>query len=139
MGPAVLHFRMSLRDRHLQRSVRHFEGNKFLPVPGPDKSSSGFEALVERGCRQWGEQSEDGQARGPGSDFLQRTFGHPSRVIVHAKNKRGDRVDIAFSKPFQHGSILAGLVESLVHVFEIGWIDGLHADEYPLSSRSRNE
>src|SRR5271155_6267259 len=39
-GPSILHLGMSLRDAHLQRGVRHFKRNEFLPVLRPRQSPS---------------------------------------------------------------------------------------------------
>ena len=40
---------------------------------------------------------------------------------------------------FEHGGVLAGLVESFIYVFEVGGIDGLHADEDPLAAGGGDE
>ena len=44
--PAAFHFGVGFGDGHLERRVRHFEWNKFLPVLGTSQAASGFEAFV---------------------------------------------------------------------------------------------
>src|SRR5208337_1842925 len=76
---------------------------------------------------------------GPGADLPQGTVGDADGIVVHAEDERGDGVDIAFGEAFENGGVFARLIESLVDVFEIGGIDGLHADEDPLASGSGDE
>src|SRR5208337_1652374 len=76
---------------------------------------------------------------GPGADLPQGTVGDADGIVVHAEDERGDGVDIAFGEAFEDGGVFARLVESLVDVFEIGEIDGLHADEDPLASGSGDQ
>ena len=87
LGPSVFHFGVGFVDRHLQRRVGHGEGDEFLPVFGAGEAAGSFEALVERGRGQRREQAEDGQARGPGADLLERAFGDADGVVVHAENE----------------------------------------------------
>ena len=130
---------MSFLDGHLQRRVSHRKRNEFLPVLRPRQPPRGFQPLVERRRGQRREQAKDRQPGRPGANFLQRALGNSGRVVVHAENKRSDGVDVALRQPLEHGGIFARLVESLVHVGEIGGIDGLHADEDPLAARSRDQ
>src|SRR5262249_16082468 len=46
VSPAVVQFGMRFFDRHLQRSVRHCEGNEILPVPRTREPSGGLQPLV---------------------------------------------------------------------------------------------
>jgi len=39
----------------------------------------------------------------------------------------------------EHGRIFSGFVESLIHVFQVGRVDGLHADEDPFAPGVGNE
>ena len=71
--------------------------------------------------------------------MLQGTLGYPGGVVVHAENKRGNREDVAVRKPLKHCRIFAGLIEALVHVFQVGRIDGLHADKDPLATRGGDQ
>ena len=75
----------------------------------------------------------------PGANLREGALGHAGGVIVHAKDKRRDGIDVALGQAFQHGGVFAGLVESFVHVFEIGGIDRLHADEDPLAAGGGDE
>ena len=130
---------MSFVDGHLQRRVRHRKGNEFLPVLRAGQPPRGFQPFVQGRCRQWGHQTEDRQPRRPSTNLLQRSLRHARRVIVHAKDKRGNRENVASGEPIEHRGIFTGLVESLLHVSKVGGIDGLHADEDPLASRCRDQ
>src|SRR6266852_3278468 len=130
---------MSLRDGHLQRCVGHFKWDKLLPVLRPGKPPCGLKPRVKRRRRQGREQAKDGQPWGPGANLLQRPFSTPGRVVVHAEDEGGDRINIALGEPLEHGRILTRLVEPLVYAREVRRVDGLHADENPLATRGCNE
>src|ERR1700722_19191293 len=72
-------------------------------------------------------------------NFLKRPLCDARGVVVHAENEGSDRKNIAVGEPLKHSCVLTGFVESLVHAGEVGGVDGLHSDEYPLAARSRNE
>ena len=67
--------------------------------------------------------------------MLQCAFADAHGVIVHAEDERSNRVHVALGEALEHCGILAGLVEPFVDIFEIGGINGLHADEDPLATR----
>ena len=69
----------------------------------------------------------------------QRALGDSDGVVVHAENKRSDRVDIALCQPLQHGGVLARLIESFIDVFQIGGVDGFHTDKDPLAAGGRDQ
>src|SRR5439155_3847123 len=98
-----------------------------------------FQALVELGCGQRRQQAEDGETRGPSANLFECALGDGGGVVVHAEDKRSNRVNVAFGEALEHGGVLTGLVESLVDVFEIDGVDGFHADEDPLASRSGDQ
>ena len=83
--PATFHFGVGFGDGHLERRVRHFEWNKFLPVLGTSQATGGFEAFVKRRGGERREQAEDGKTRRPGANFVESAIGDAGRVVVHAK------------------------------------------------------
>src|SRR6266568_1133563 len=139
MSPSVFNLSMSLRDGHLQRRVGHFKWDKLLPVFRPRQSPCGRKPLVKRRRRQGREQAKDGQPWGPSANLLQRPLRDPGRVVVHAEDEGGDRINIALGEPLEHGCILTRLVEPLVYARKVRRVDGLHADENPLATRGGNE
>src|SRR5258706_2493089 len=95
LGPAVFHFLVSLFDAHLEWSVRHSEGNKFLPMFGPSQAARGCETLQKRSARQRREQAEDRKPGGPGADLLECALGGADGIVIHAEDEGSDGVDIA--------------------------------------------
>ena len=79
----------------------------------PRKPSRFFQPLVKRGCRQGSEQSKDGQAGRPSANLLERAFGHADRVIIHAKDERSDRVDVAMARLWRTAAYSSGLLKPL--------------------------
>ena len=129
---------MSFGDGHFQRSVRHGKRYELLPVFGSRQAAGGFEPFVKRCGRQRGEQAKDRQPWRPGANLFQRAIGDAHSIVVHAKNERGNREDIALRQALEYGGILTGLVETFIHVFQIGRVDGFHADEDPLAAGGRD-
>src|SRR5712692_3788924 len=138
-GPAVLHLGVSFGDGHLEGCVGHGKGDELLPVFGAGQAAGGFEAFVERRGGERREQAEDGQAWRPSLNLVQGALGYTGGVVVHAKDEGGDGEDVALGEALEHGGILTGLVETFVDVFEVGGVDGLHADEDPLATRGGDE
>src|SRR6185312_13597923 len=132
--PTDAHLGVSFFDTHFQRRVSHREGYELLPVLHPREPPGSLKPLVERRRGQRRQQPEDRQAGRPTANLFQGPLCHAGRVIVHAENKRRDRIDIPLGKPLEHCRVLTRLVEALFHVREVRRIDGFHADEDPLSS-----
>src|SRR5260370_1105920 len=139
MSPPGSHFGMSFLNGHLQRRVRHREWYELLPVFWPRQSPGCLQSFVKRRRGQRSEQSKDGQSSRPGTNLLKRPLRDTYGVVVHAKNKRGDGINVAPGKPLEHGGILTRLVETLVYVGQACRIDGLPSDKDPLSAAGRNE
>src|SRR5262249_31330325 len=75
----------------------------------------------------------------PTPNLLKRPLSHPWRVIVHPEDEGSDRINVSPGESIEHGGILTGLVESLVHTGEVRRVNGFHADEDPLAPGSSNE
>src|SRR5229473_455551 len=117
----------------------HRKGNELLPVLRAGEPPSGFQLFVQGRPRQWGHQAKDRQPRRPSANFPQSSLRHARRVIVHAKDKRGDGKNIAPGQPVEHHSIFTWLVEAFFYVSKVGRIDGFHPDEDPLAARGRDQ
>src|SRR2546430_6447507 len=95
--------------------------------------------FVQGRRRKRGHQAKDRQPRRPGTNFLQGSLRYARRVIVHAKDKRGDGKNVALGEPIEHRGILTRLVEAFFYVGKVGWIYGFHSDEDPLAPRGRDQ
>src|SRR5713101_9660604 len=119
--------------------MSHGKRYELLPVFGAGQTACGFQALVKRRGGQRSQQAEDGQSWRPGLNLVQGALGNAGGVVVHAENERGDSEDVALRETLEDGGVLTGLVETLVDVFQVGGVDGLHADEDPFAARGGNE
>src|SRR6266550_4726994 len=115
----------------------HRKGNKLLPVLRTGEPPRGFQPFVQGRRRQWGQQAKNRQPRRPSANFLQSSLRHARRVIVHAKDKRGDGKNVAPGEPVEHHSIFTWFVKAFFYVSKVGRIDGFHSDEDPPASRAR--
>src|SRR5882724_1114334 len=106
---------------------------------GAGEAASDFQAFVERRGRKRSEQPENGEAWGPGANFLQGALGDSRRVVVHAEDEGSDGVNVALGQALEYGGVLAGFIEAFVDVGEIGGVDGLHADENPFATARGDE
>ena len=70
----------------------------FTRVSRPAASSRLYSGVAGNGVSS----PKMGKPRRPGAHLRQSALGHASRVIVHAKNKRRNRVNVAFRQPLQH-------------------------------------
>src|ERR1700675_2253648 len=59
MSPSVFYFRVSFRDRHLQRSVGHLERYELLPVLRARQSPGGLQPFVKRRRGQRRQQTKN--------------------------------------------------------------------------------
>src|SRR5713226_4866553 len=130
---------MSFVDAHLQRRMGHRKGNELLPVLRTREPPRGFQPLVQGRRRQWGHQAKDRQPRRPSANFLQSSLRHARRVIIHAKDKRGDGKNVAPGEPVEHHGIFTWLVEAFFYGSKVGRIDGFHSDEDPFASCGRDQ
>ena len=117
----------------------HGERDEFLPVLGTGQAAGDVKTLVERRARQRREQAENRQARRPGADLFERAFGGADGVVIHAEDERCDGVDVALARRSRTAAYSLRLVETFVDVFQVGGIDGLHADEDPLAAGGGDE
>src|SRR5216684_9023509 len=138
-SPPDSYLAMSFIDAHLQWRVRHRKGNELLPVLRTRQPPRGFQPFVERSRRQWRHHTKDRQPRRPSANLLESSFCHARRVIVHAKDKRGDGKNVAPGEPIEHHSIFTWLIEAFFYVSKVGRIDGFHSDEDPLASCGRDQ
>src|SRR5260370_26073295 len=58
---------------------------------------------------------------------------------VYGEDEGSDGEDVALGEALEGGGGLTGLVEAFVDVFEVGGVDGLHADEDPLAAGGGDE
>src|SRR5438876_3250263 len=79
----------------------HRKGNELLPVLRAGEPPRGFQLFVQGRRRKRGHQAKDRQPRRPTANFLQCSLGHSRRVIVHAKDKRGDGKNVALGEPIE--------------------------------------
>src|ERR1700730_12592571 len=138
-SPTMLYFGVGFVDGHLERSVGHGKGDELLPVLRARQSPGCLQPFVKGRGGQRGEQAEDGQAWRPGANLLQRSVCDTHGVVVHAEDEGSDGEDVALGEALEDGGVLAGLVETFVDVFEVGGVDGLHADEDPFATGGGDE
>src|ERR1051325_4838958 len=113
--------------------MSHLKRFEFEPVSWSREPPRRLKPSVKRRCRQRDERAKDRQTGRPGANLLKRALGHAWGIVIQPKNERGDRQNVALRQPFEHGLILARLVESLVDVGEVRGVNGFHADEYPFA------
>src|SRR5262245_48851309 len=109
----------------------HLKWCKFQPVSRSGKSARRRETFVKRGRGKWGQKPEDRQSRWPGANLIKSPAGHSCRVIVHAKDERGNRIKITPGQSLEHCRIFFWLVETFIDIGEIDRIDRLHPYEDP--------
>src|SRR3974377_643492 len=117
----------------------HRIGYEFKPVLRARKPSGRFESLVERRRGEWRKQAEDRQPRRPTANFLQSPLRHAWRVVVHAEDKRRNRIDVDLGNTIEDPGIFNRLVKSLFYIGKIGGIEGFHSNEDPLASSGCNQ
>src|SRR5438552_5346917 len=127
--------KMSIDEAH--NEVR--KGNELLPVLRAGEPPRGFQLFEQGRRRKRGHQAKDRQSRRPSTNFPQSSLRHARRVIVHAKDKRGDRKNVALGESIEHHGIFTRLVKALFYVGKVGRIDGFHSDEDPLASGGRDQ
>ena len=67
-------------------------------------------------------------------NLFNRAIGDTRRVVVHAKDKGRDRINVSLRQAREDGAILAWLAEVLVNVGHVCRVDRLHSDEDPLTT-----
>src|SRR5882757_9325648 len=139
LSPPRFHLGVSFRNGHLQRRVGHLKRDELLPVLRTCQSPGGLQPFVKRCRGQRGEQTKDRQASGPSMNLFKGALRDTHSVVVHAKNKGRDGVNVALREPLEHGGVLTRFVEALVYVGKVCRVDGFHADEDPLPSGGGDE
>src|SRR6266849_1979232 len=119
--------------------MRHGKRYELLPVFRAGQAAGGLEPFVKGRGGQGSKQAEDGQSWRPVLYFVQGALGDAGGVVVHAENEGSNREHVALSEALENGGVLTGLVETFVDVFEVGGVDGLHADENPFPPCRRDE
>src|SRR5690242_2819325 len=114
--------------------MRHGKGYEVLPVLGTREPTGGFQPFVERRRGQRRKQAKDREPRRPSANLLQSSLGDARSVVVHPKDKRGDRINVAPREPIENDGILTWLIEAFVYVLQVGGIDGFHADKDPITA-----
>ncbi len=66
--------------------------------------------------------------------MLERALSRAYGIVIHAEDERSDGIDVALREALQDSGVFFGLVEALIHIFQIDGIDRLHADEDPLAA-----
>src|ERR1044071_1332083 len=114
--------------------MSHMERLEVQPVLWSGKSPRSLQPLIKRRCGEGCEHAENRQARRPVANLLKRSLCYARCVVIHAKDEGRDGINASLREPVEHCGVFAGLVKSLVHVGEVGWVYRLHANEYPFAA-----
>src|SRR6266516_2934123 len=138
-APRLVNLSLRLFDADVFGRESHSERMEVQPVLWPGKTPFSKQALVQRSCRVRCEQPEDGKAGRPGLHHIDSAPCDTGAVAIHAEDEGSDGINPAGGKPIQDLGIIRRLVETLVDLLQVFFIDRFQTDEDPAAATRRDQ